>query len=71
MKAAFFHDSIFIKKNDEYYTSGTLNEDLFKFYLKYFESVEIVTRYKSYKNEKLLVSNLVKVKNFNFNCYLS
>lgn len=71
MKAAFFHDSIFIKKNDEYYTSGTLNEDLFKFYLKYFESVEIVTRYKSYKNEKLLVSNLVKVKNINFNCALS
>ena len=35
MKAAFFHDSIFIKKNDEYYTSGTLNEDLFKYSVKY------------------------------------
>lgn len=71
MKAAFFHDSIFIKKDDVYYTSGTLNEKLFDFYLKYFEQITIITRYKEYTQslEKyILNNNKVQNKKIRFNC---
>ena len=71
MKAAFFHDSIFIKKDNYYYTSGTLNNALFGFYLNYFDKISIVTRYKNYNssfNKYITQNNLIENKKLLFNC---
>lgn len=71
MTAAFFHDSIFIKKDNNYYTSGTLNNALFNFYLNYFDKITVVTRYKNYSlntNKIITQENLVNNMNVRFNC---
>ena len=71
MKVAFFHDSIFIKKDDCYYTSGTLINTLFDFYSNYFDKISIVTRYKEYNttlNKYITKENLVDNMNVHFNC---
>ena len=71
MNVAFFHDSKFIVKDSKYYTSGTLNNELFKFYLNFFENITVVTRkieYNSSKSKYINANNLVKNEHIKFNC---
>ena len=71
MNVAFFHDSVFIKKGKDYYTSGTLNNELFAMYQQNFKNISIVTRYKDFdetQNSKIKESNKITLENINFRC---
>lgn len=63
MKALFVHDHKFFLKDNEYYTSGTLNNNLFKRYFAVFEDIEVIARYKIVGNneleDKIIESNKV------------
>lgn len=45
-KVGFFHDHIFNRLNNKYYSPGKMGYDNLSFYLKFFDSVEVVSRYK-------------------------
>src|SRR5690554_2854454 len=48
----FFHDHIFLKYKNEYYTSGSLNSDVMKRYIKPFGKIRLVTRQKEVESVK-------------------
>jgi len=52
MKALFVHDHRFFLKDNEYYTSGTLNNTLFERYFAVFEEVEVLARCEIIGNDK-------------------
>ena len=69
MNVAFFHDSIFIKKENTYYTSGTLNDELFQFYLEFFKEITVVTRYVPFdpsKKKYINSTNKISLDQVNF-----
>lgn len=71
MKVAFFHDSILKHDtlNDVYYTSGGLTYSYLKRYLKYFESVLMVTRSeKMKKNDDKSKLSVSSGEGILFNC---
>ena len=71
MKVAFFHDSILKHDtlNDAYYTSGGLTYSYLKRYLKYFESVLMVTRSeKMKKNDDKSKLSVSSGEGILFNC---
>lgn len=48
----FFHDHIFLKYKNEYYTSGSLNSDVMKRYIEPFGKIRLVTRQKEVESVK-------------------
>ncbi|NLC63752.1 MAG: glycosyltransferase family 4 protein [Thermoanaerobacterales bacterium] len=52
MKALFVHSHRFFLKDNEYYTSGTLNNTLFERYFAVFEEVEVLARCEIIGNDK-------------------
>ncbi len=54
MQAAFFHDSKlkYDEKTQQYYTSGGLNKQFLTKYLKYFDTVTLITRKEKLKEEE-------------------
>lgn len=68
MKAIFAHDHKFIKKEEKIYTSGTLNSNIWKRYLKNFEEILVLGRIieeETSKIKKIEESSLEKVKFYN------
>ncbi|MBR9754206.1 MAG: glycosyltransferase family 4 protein [Gammaproteobacteria bacterium] len=45
-KLAFFHDHIFSKYKDDFYSPGKLDYNSLSYYLKFFSSLKVVARYK-------------------------
>ena len=48
----FFHDHIFLKYKNEYYTSGSLNSSVMKRYIEPFGKIRLVTRQKEMEHIK-------------------
>lgn len=70
MKMAFFHDSKFkYDKNNDYYTSGGLNDRFLKEYLNYFEKITLITRKeKINKSEDISKYSLISLNDVQFDC---
>lgn len=62
----FVHGHQFIKKDEEYYTSGSLNNNLFKRYIDIFENVSVFANQKiADENDKRYINSNNKVTNVN------
>lgn len=48
----FFHDHMFLKYNNDYYTSGSLNSNVMKRYIESFGKIRLVTRQKDVESVK-------------------
>ncbi|MBY7932070.1 glycosyltransferase family 4 protein [Vibrio fluvialis] len=73
MKAAFVHDHVFLKHDDEYYSNGKLTYSQLSKYLKYFDDLLVIGRFKSVdvKPEESFKSNGDRVSVFGLNGPLS
>jgi glycosyltransferase involved in cell wall biosynthesis len=67
----FFHDHIFLKYKNEYYTSGSLNREVMKRYIEPFGEIRLVTRQKEVESIKegvqhssILNTEFVEVPNY-------
>lgn len=68
MKVIFAHDHKFIKQGEKIYTTGTLNSNIWKRYLKNFEEILVLGRIieqETSKIKKIEESNLERVKFYN------
>ncbi len=63
----FIHDHTFIKKDARYYTSGSLNNNLFDRYLQWFDEISVVAneRLATDKDNKI-ICNEIEVNNVEF-----
>lgn len=69
MNAAFFHDTVLkYDGKEKYYTKGGMNEKVMKQYLKYFTTIEMVTRVDNIKeNEDISKMGLNTCENVKYN----
>ena len=68
MKATFFHDAklMYDESEKKYYTAGGLNQKFLKKYLRYFDSITLVTRKTILKQEDKTKVSLCNEQNVSF-----
>ena len=53
METTFFHDTRFIYNGKDYYTRGSLNQEKFNEYKKYFGNITVVSRQENLKDSNI------------------
>lgn len=69
MNCYFFHDAIFIRYGEKYYTTGTLNNSKFQEYINVFGKITVIARYVDInESNKIYIKKENLVNNVDFRC---
>lgn len=68
-KAVFFHDHVFVKFNNGYYSEGKLTDETWRRYTELFQELLVVCRYKEvFKESEIEKLNLTSDEKVKFDC---